>query len=116
MDAEVFERVGPMLASAEGTLPQAGDWQSRRTNAEYDLDAVVRALPPVSGITVEEYPVTVDNGTTVRLYFYRSNSIGNTAYIPIGITAYIPTEGGRRSTRVIGHEPHGPGLGAKLER
>lgn len=71
MDAEVFERVGPMLAAAEGTLPRAGDWQSRRTNAEYDLDAVVRALPPVSGITVEEYSVTVDNGTTVQLYFYR---------------------------------------------
>lgn len=72
MDAQVFNNLAPKLASATGVPPpRVGDWRTRRTNAKRDLDAVARTLPPIRGITVKDYSLTVDEGIDVRLSLYR---------------------------------------------
>src|ERR1700755_1810134 len=72
MDAEVSKAMTPMLAAALAVPPpQVGDWHTRRVNAEHDLDAVTRNLPPVTGINVTDHSATAEDGTEVQMLLYR---------------------------------------------
>jgi acetyl esterase/lipase len=72
MDLQVRDAIGQVLAeTAVVEPPPAGDWRTRRIKTEQDSAMVVQTLLPSTGISVDELSLTTDDGTELRMFWYR---------------------------------------------
>ncbi|OBG29689.1 alpha/beta hydrolase [Mycobacterium sp. 852002-51057_SCH5723018] len=71
MDTQIAQALRPLL-SANGvvTRPPAGDWRTRRAILQRTLDRAAATLLPVSGVKVDQFATTADDGTRLPLLLY----------------------------------------------
>jgi acetyl esterase/lipase len=72
IDAQVLERLGPLLEAAHGAEPPAiGDVDGRRVNGHRMFDAVAANWPAAAGVEVDTHTLTTAEGAALDMSWYR---------------------------------------------
>jgi acetyl esterase/lipase len=74
MDPEVAAALAPLAEQQAGVAPPpAGDWQTRRAEAEVLVTSLTAALPARPDVSVTEYKATAADGHAIPMRLYRKD-------------------------------------------